>query len=150
MLSQSGYERALREEKIRFVDLNRDELIHTPLRANYTGMKRLWQPRTVLECDFLVSTPKIKTHHLAGVTLSMRNIFDVVPGARYGRPKNILHWRGILESVLDLCATVPIQFVIADGIVTMEDNGRLNGTPRLLGKRVLADDPVAADATCAH
>ena len=67
-----------------------------------------------------------------------------------GWPKNILHWKGIQESILDLCATVPIHFVIADGIVAMEGNGPLNGTPRPLGKIVLADDPVAADATCAR
>jgi len=38
---------------------HRDELIRTPVRANYTGMKYLWLPRTVLEADFLVSMPKI-------------------------------------------------------------------------------------------
>jgi uncharacterized protein (DUF362 family) len=32
----------------------------------------------------------------------------------------------------------------------MEGNGPLNGTSRRLGKIVLADDPVAADATCAR
>lgn len=32
----------------------------------------------------------------------------------------------------------------------MEGNGPLTGTPRPLGKIVLADDPVAADATCAR
>ena len=95
VLSQSGYEQSLREEKIRFVDLNRDELIRTPLRASFTGMRNLWLPRTVLEADFLVSMPKIKTHHWSGVTLSMKNMFGVVPGARYGWPKNILHWKGI-------------------------------------------------------
>ena len=150
VLSQSGYEHNLRDEKIRFVDLNRDELIRTPLRANYTGMTNLWLPRTVLEADFLVSMPKIKTHHWSGVTLSMKNMFGVVPGTRYGWPKNILHWKGIQESILDLCATVPVHFVIADGIVAMEGNGPLNGTPRPLGTIVLADDPVAADATCAR
>jgi uncharacterized protein (DUF362 family) len=41
VLSESGYERALRDERIQFVDLNRDELIRTPLRASYTGMKHL-------------------------------------------------------------------------------------------------------------
>ena len=143
-------QQCLRDEKIRFIDLNRDELIRTPLRASYTGMRDLWLPRTVLEADFLVSMPKIKTHHWSGVTLSMKNMFGVVPGARYGWPKNILHWKGIQESILDLCATVPIHFVIADGIVAMEGNGPLNGTPRPLGKIVLADDPVAADATCAR
>jgi uncharacterized protein (DUF362 family) len=150
VLSQSGYQESLGDEKIRFVDLNRDELIRTPLRAGYTGMKDLWLPRTVLDADYLVSMPKIKAHHWSGVTLSMKNMFGVVPGARYGWPKNILHWKGIQESILDLCATVPIHFVIADGIVAMEGNGPLNGTPRPLGKIVLADDPVAADATSAR
>ena len=71
-------------------------------------------------------------------------------GRRYGWPKNILHWKGIQESILDICATVPVHFVIADGIIAMEGNGPLNGTARPLGKIVLADDPVAADATCAR
>jgi len=150
VLSQSGYQQSLRDEKIRFVDLNRDQLIRTALRASYTGMKDLWLPRTVLEADFLVSMPKVKAHHWSGVTLSMKNMFGVVPGARYGWPKNILHWKGIQESILDLCATVPVHFVIADGIMAMEGNGPLNGTPRTLGRIVLADDPVAADATCAR
>jgi uncharacterized protein (DUF362 family) len=150
VLSQSGYEQLLRDEKIHFVDLNRDELIRTPLRASYTGLKQLWLPRTVLEADFIVSIPKIKTHHWSGVTLSMKNMFGIVPGSRYGWPKNILHWEGIQESILDICATVPIRFVIADGIMAMQGNGPLNGTPRPLGMIVLADDPVAADATCAR
>jgi len=150
VLSQSGHEQCLKGEKIRFVDLNRDELIRTPLRAGYTGMKALWLPRTMLAADFLVSMPKIKTHHWSGVTLGMKNMFGVVPGARYGWPKNILHWKGIQESILDLCATLPVHFVIADGIVAMEGNGPLNGTARPLGTIVLANDPVAADATCAR
>jgi uncharacterized protein (DUF362 family) len=94
--------------------------------------------------------PKIKTHHRAGVTLSMKNMFGVVPGTKYGWPKNVLHWKGIHRSILDICATVPIHFVIADGIVAMEGNGPLQGTHRQLGKVVLADDPVAADFTCAR
>jgi uncharacterized protein (DUF362 family) len=113
-------------------------------------MQYLWLPGTVLKADFLVSMPKIKTHHWSGVTLGMKNVFGVVPGSRYGWPKNILHWKGIQESILDICATVPIHFVIADGIVAMEGNGPLNGAPRALRKIVLADDPVAADATCAR
>jgi uncharacterized protein (DUF362 family) len=94
--------------------------------------------------------PKMKAHHWSGVTLSMKNMFGVVPGARYGWPKNILHWKGIQESILDVCATVPVHFVIADAIMAMEGNGPLHGTPRPLNRIVLADDPVAADATCAR
>jgi uncharacterized protein (DUF362 family) len=149
VLVETGYRQHLQDQRIRFVDLNRDELVRTPLRASYTGMRHLWLPRTVLQADFLVSMPKVKTHHWSGVTLGMKNMLGVVPGSKYGWPKNILHWRGIQESILDVCATVPVHFVIADAIIAMEGNGPLNGTPRPLGRLVLADDPVAADSTCA-
>jgi len=150
VLLESGFSEELRQLKVRFVDLNRDELIATPSLATYTGMNFFWLPRTVLETDFVVSMPKVKTHHWSGVTLSMKNMFGVIPGAKYGWPKNILHWKGIQESILDVCATVPVRFVIADAIVAMEGNGPLNGHPRPLNRIVLADDPVAADATCAR
>jgi uncharacterized protein (DUF362 family) len=91
--------------------------------------------------------PKIKTHHWAGVTLSMKNMFGIVPGLKYGWPKNILHWKGIHESILDICTIVPIRLVIADGVLCMEGNGPLHGETHKLGVIVIADDPVAADAT---
>jgi uncharacterized protein (DUF362 family) len=150
VLSESGYERILRDNGIRFIDLNRDELVQVDLRASYSKMKRLWLPKTVVQADFLVSMPKVKTHHWSGLTLSMKNMFGVVPGSRYGWPKNILHWSGIQQSILDICSTLPVHFVIADAIMAMEGNGPLNGMPRPLGSIVLADDPVAADATCAR
>ena len=69
----------------------------------------------------------MKTHHWAGVSLGLKNMFGIVPGMKYGWPKNLLHWSGIHESILDICATVPIHFVIADGITAMEGNGPLQG-----------------------
>ena len=150
LLYESGLLEQLSRVEVPFVDLNRDCVIRTKLRADYSGLHEIWLPRTVLEADFIVSMPKIKTHHWSGVTLSMKNMFGVVPGVKYGWPKNILHWKGIERCIVDICATVPIHFVVGDGIVAMEGNGPLAGSPRSLGKLVLADDPVAADATCAR
>jgi uncharacterized protein (DUF362 family) len=150
LLQESGLKDQLRTLKIDFIDLNREDLVKSPLQAGYTGLGHLWLPRVVLASDFIVSMPKIKTHHWAGVTLSMKNMFGIVPGVRYGWPKNLLHWRGIHESVLDICATVRPSFVVADGVFAMEGNGPLHGTRRPLGALVLADDPVAGDATCAR
>src|SRR6266700_6112487 len=150
VVQAAGLKPHLAERQIEFVDLNRDELRRVKLKANYSGLGELWLPRAVLESDFVVSMPKVKTHHWAGVTLSLKNMFGIVPGMKYGWPKNLLHWHGIHESILDICATVPIHFVIADGITAMEGNGPLQWTPRVLGKIVLSDDPIAADATCAR
>jgi uncharacterized protein (DUF362 family) len=150
VLAESGLDVQLRNRKISFVDLNRDELVKVPTRASYTGLDHLWLPKTVLTSDFVVSLPKIKTHHWAGVTLSMKNLFGIMPGIKYGWPKNVLHWKGIHRSILDICTTVPIHFVIADGVIAMEGNGPLHGSHRHLGKIVLANDPVAADFVCAR
>jgi uncharacterized protein (DUF362 family) len=150
VVQAAGLKPHLAERRIEFVDLNRDELAKVKLKANYSGLGELWLPRTVLDSDFVVSMPKVKTHHWAGVTLSLKNMFGIVPGMKYGWPKNLLHWHGIHESILDICATEPIHFVIADGITAMEGNGPLQGTARELGRIVLAADPVAADATCAR
>src|SRR5262245_52551073 len=150
LLHETALRDQLNQRKIYFVDLNRDELIKTKLRAQYSGLGHLWLPRSVVAADFIVSMPKVKTHHWTGVTLSLKNMFGIVPGNRYGWPKNILHRAGIHESILDICATVRPHFVIADAIVAMEGDGPLNGTAKELGIVLLSDDPVAADATLAR
>jgi uncharacterized protein (DUF362 family) len=148
VLAGGGLGAELRERRVRFVDLNRDEIRSVPLRTSFTGLDCLCLPRAVLTSEFIVSMPKVKTHHWAGVTLSMKNLFGVVPGIAYGWPKNLLHWRGIDRSILDINAAIPAHFVIADGIIGMEGNGPLHGSSRNLGRIVLADDPVAADFIC--
>ncbi|MCI0363679.1 MAG: DUF362 domain-containing protein [Phycisphaerales bacterium] len=150
VLAESGFDTHLSDRKIGFVDLNRDEVVGIGARSGYTAMKSLWLPRAVLDADFVVSMPKVKTHHWAGVTLSLKNMFGLIPGAVYGWPKNVLHWQGIERSILDICSTIRPHFAIADGIVAMEGNGPLHGTHRKLHTIVLADDPVAADFTCAR
>jgi uncharacterized protein (DUF362 family) len=150
VLWETALENQLRLRRLRFVDLNRDEIVRVPLKTRFTGLDSLWLPRTVLNAHFIVSMPKVKTHHWAGVTLSLKNMFGIMPGAAYGWPKNVLHWKGIDRSILDINAAVPLDFVIADGIIAMEGNGPLHGSARNLGHIVLSDDPVSADFTCAR
>ena len=83
---------------------------------------------------------------MLGAVLSTLRFIILVLGGHYGWPKNLLHWAGIHESILDICATVRPHFVIADGIVAMNGDGPLNGVPKFLNTILLADDLVAADA----
>jgi uncharacterized protein (DUF362 family) len=131
-----------------FVDLNVDDVKRVALSTRASRLKELFLPKTVLGVDFLVSMPKLKTHHWAGVTLSLKNMFGIVPGSCYGWPKNVLHWAGIDSSVLDINAAARPDFAIVDGILGMEGNGPIQGTPKPCGVLVLGDDPVAVDATC--
>jgi uncharacterized protein (DUF362 family) len=131
-----------------FVDLNVDDVKRVALSTRASRLKELFLPKTVLGVDLLVSMPKLKTHHWAGVTLSLKNMFGIVPGSCYGWPKNVLHWAGIDRSILDINAAARPDFAIVDGILGMEGNGPIQGTPKPCGVLVLGDDPVAVDATC--
>ena len=73
VVNATGLDHILRETRVRFVDLNRDELLRVRLKASYSGLGDLWLPRSVLASDIVVSMPKVKTHHWAGVTLSLKN-----------------------------------------------------------------------------
>jgi uncharacterized protein (DUF362 family) len=131
-----------------FVDLNVDDVERVPLATRASRLKELYFPKTVLGADLLVSMPKLKTHHWAGVTLSLKNMFGTVPGSCYGWPKNVLHWAGIDQAILDINAAVKPDFAIVDGIMGMEGNGPIQGTPKPCGVLIFGDDPVAVDATC--
>ena len=133
-----------------FVDLNVDDVELVALKTRASRLKELYFPKTVRHADFLVSMPKLKTHHWAGVTLSLKNMFGVVPGGCYGWPKNVLHWAGIDRAILDINAAVRPDFAIVDGIVGMEGNGPIQGAVKSAGVLILGDDPVAVDSTCAR
>jgi len=144
----AGYFATIRGFEDSFTDLNTDSIAKRDIASPVSKLKSLYLPHTVLDCDLLVSLPKMKTHHWAGATLSMKNLFGVVPGAVYGWPKNVLHWAGIAESIVDLHHLFPRQFAIVDGIIGMEGNGPIQGTPKAAGVLVAGSDVAAVDATC--
>jgi len=92
----------------------------------------------------------MKTHHWAGVTLSMKNLFGTLPGVFYGWPKNVLHMAGIDAAVFDINATLRPHFAIVDGIVGMEGDGPIMGSPKKAGVLVMGRSLPAVDATCAR
>ena len=66
----------------------------SPTPAGRNGLATLTLPAAVDQVDWIVSMPKMKTHHWVGVTLSMKNLFGLMPGIVYGWPKNVFHWAG--------------------------------------------------------
>lgn len=151
LLGASGLLDMMRDVKVPYVDLNTDDVVQVACKSSYSGLGTLWLPRTVADADLIVSMPKLKTHHWAGVTLSMKNLFGIMPGSVYGWPKNVLHQHGIEECILDISAALSrAPFTIIDGIVGMEGNGPIQGTAVNAGVLIFGDDPVAVDATAAR
>jgi uncharacterized protein (DUF362 family) len=148
LVSASGLGDVLRYYNVCLVDLNHDEPVKLLNLGRLTKLDYLFLAQTVVTADVLISLPKLKTHHWAGATLSLKNLFGTLPGTCYGWPKNELHWRGVENSIVDIGLTRTPDLAIVDGIIGMEGDGPLNGTPKPLGAIVMGADPLAVDATC--
>ena len=150
VLDESGLGNALAESHLEFVDLNHDDIVSMRNSLGFTSLQKLILPETLRRADLIISLPKMKTHHWAGVTLSMKNFFGVMPGIYYGWPKNVLHHAGIPQSILDICAAVRPHLAIVDGIIGMEGDGPIMGTPKAAGVLVMGTNLPAVDATCSR
>lgn len=148
LAESAGYFGAISKFESRFTDLNLNDVSRVRIQNPFSTISELYLPHTALGCDLLVSLPKMKTHHWTGVTLSMKNLFGLVPGAIYGWPKNLLHWAGIDQCVADLHGLFPNQFCLVDGIEGMEGNGPILGNRITPGVIVAGAYPPAVDATC--
>jgi uncharacterized protein (DUF362 family) len=150
VLDEAEMAEALVEHKTPFIDLNNDDLVVRPNAGGRSPLAALTLPAAVDRADWIVSMPKMKTHHWVGVTLSMKNLFGLMPGIVYGWPKNVFHWAGLEPSILDINATVKPHLAIVDGIVGMEGDGPIMGTPKPAGVLVLGRNLPAVDATAAR
>jgi len=150
LLEESGLAEVLAEDRIRFVDFNYEQCHGVANAGGRSGLKELILPRLLDEVDWIVSMAKMKTHHWTGVTLSMKNLFGVMPGSFYGWPKNVLHFAGIHKTILDIYSTVRPHFAIVDGVVGMEGDGPIMGTPHRAGVVVMGRNFPAVDATSAR
>src|ERR1051326_5340955 len=80
----AGYFETIPRFEDLFTDLNLDEVSRVNIARPFSKLRALYLPHTVLGADLIVSLPKMKTHHWAGATLSMKNFFGLVPGGGYG------------------------------------------------------------------
>lgn len=149
-LVESGVGEALRDGGLAFADLNYQTVGWRHNRARHSKLKGFYFPQSVLEADVVVSMPKMKTHHWVGMTCSMKNFYGVIPGIKYGWPKNVLHQNGIPETVADINACLPKTLAIVDGIDCMEGDGPILGSKKEMGLIVVGASLPAVDATTAR
>ena len=149
-LVESGMDDALRSENLPFCDLNYGAVRTVANAGRCSRLESFTFPADVLDADLIVSMPKLKSHHWMGLTAAMKNLYGTLPGLIYGWPKNVLHYAGIPQTVVDIHASLPPTIAIVDGIVCMEGDGPILGTPKPLGLLAVGLNPTALDATLAR
>jgi uncharacterized protein (DUF362 family) len=149
-LLESGVYDAVQDARVEFADLNYEAVAWQPNRGGRSKLPGFWFPQSIVEADYVVSLPKMKTHHWQGLTASMKNLYGVLPGIMYGWPKNVLHHAGIPQTVFDINASLPSLLTIVDGIDCMEGDGPIMGSLKSMGLIVVGGNLPAVDATLAR
>ncbi len=135
-----------------YVDLNFDDTLETaltgkPLAAkNPKGSYHL--PKTIQQCDKLISIAPLKTDPLTGVSLTLGNYLGIAPGSKYGFPKAKLMELGSPdELVIDLFGLRPADYAVAGGCFGLDGDGSSKRHNLIVaGASALAVDAVGAAA----
>lgn len=132
----SGFLDLCDELDVRFLNLSHDDY-----EEYHVAEARLRLPRTVLDADYFINLPKIKTCARTLVTLGIKNLYGVFQRKQKGR----LHKH--LDEILPFLAkTVRNDLIIADGINCMEGNGPVIGNLLCLDMIVAGTNLVAVDS----
>lgn len=131
-----------------FVHLGGSPVCHS---MNSKYFDRLMISKEVLEADVVVNLPKLKTHGLTRMTLSIKNTFGYLVGGEKMRVHaSAPNPRSFAEALVDIFQIRPPELNIMDAVMAHEGNGPSNGSPRKVGKILASDNAVSLDAVALH
>jgi len=141
------YEKVLRKVGGRLIDFNADgwETVEVP---NPIFFEKIQVARALLNCDVLIGAPALKTHHLAGITVALKNLYGAIPRSdkrKYHRLDRIE------EVIIDINKVRTSDMIIVDGTRTILHWGRIDEylETKKLDLTLAGFDPVAIDTVSA-
>ena len=136
----SGLMRLLDEWDVDFLNLSHDDYTEFEIAGNTLRL-----PETVLNADYFINIPKIKTCAHTLVTLGIKNLYGIFQR----KQKSKLHKH--LDKILPFLAkTIRNDLIVVDGINCMEGNGPIVGNPVCLNLILAGRNVVSIDAVCSH
>lgn len=96
-------------------NLNTDEFEEVTVKNPYV-MDKVRIAKTALESDVIIDIPVLKTHGRCLITLSLKNMKGVLPGAE----KRKTHRLGLDKGIADLNSVVKVDFVVVDALTGMQ------------------------------
>ncbi len=150
-----GYTELARELGIPLINLHSGELVDVEVpNAHY--FKKLTIHKSLQEIDMLCSVPMMKTHALATVTLGLKNVMGLYPGAAYCAVRSCVHTEaelggspGTAFEILDMAKANKLGLTVIDGSMAMEGEGPSNGKLVKMDLIIAGTNPLAADRVAA-
>lgn len=140
IFTKSGMRKMAQEEGVELVKLTSSKMVDDLPIA-----------RQVLDCDLVISMPKLKTHVITVLTGAIKNMY----GAIVGMHKPHLHSvapkeKNFARIVAKIYSITRPELNIVDGIVAMEGDGPSGGVPREMKFIMTGSDAVAIDSCLAQ
>ena len=135
---RSGLLALLDELDVQWLNLSHDDYEEHEVAGTILRL-----PKMVMEAEYLVNLPKMKTCAHTLVTLGIKNLYGVLQ--RKGKAR--LH-RHLDEILPYLAEAVRNDLVVVDCLTCMEGNGPVIGNPVCLDVLVAGVDIVSVDSVC--
>ncbi|MGC9349673.1 MAG: DUF362 domain-containing protein [Anaerolineae bacterium] len=135
--------------------VNGDRPPHKVYRVPGDGQmfRQYLMPEAIVEADALVNVQKMKNHAFMGVTLTLKNLFGLVPREPHGRSRQYFHHIIRMPYMLaDIGRIFNPTLNIIDALIGQAGRewGDGVGMGRVVDTLVAGDHPVAADAVGMH
>jgi len=156
VFDQLGYTELARSLRVPLVNFHTGDLVDVKV-PNAFVFDKLTIHRSLVDTDLLCSVPMMKTHSLAGVTLGMKNLIGLYPGAIYQSVRGRVHdlaskveSSGTAAAIVDMVRANKLGLVVIDASTAMEGNGPTEGTLVPMEMIIAGTNPLATDMIAAH
>jgi uncharacterized protein (DUF362 family)/ferredoxin len=131
-------------------ELNQDTSAQQVSVPEGVALRLLDLVQPALEADAIINLPKLKTHNLTTLTLAVKNLFGLVPGAiKIGYHAKMPDRRLFSQGMLDILTYLRPALNVMDAVVAMEGNGPSGGDPRQVSAMLASPDALALDVAAA-
>ena len=145
----SGYRQVCEELDVRLVNLREGGFREMDCAGKV--LKKTYISPLLLDTDFILNLPKLKTHSFTVFTGAVKNMFGVIPhGLRHRYHREFIRSDVFSQMLVDIFACVPPHLTVMDGIIAMEGEGPGQGNPKNVGAVIASKDAVAVDAVASR
>ncbi len=143
-LEKSGIKKVAEEYNAKLINFDKSEIILKKINGKI--LKRIYVPKLVLDAEFIINLPKLKTHTLVGYTGAVKNMFGIIAGGKKAYyHKTCGNQKRFSDLLIDIYLARKPDLNIMDGIIGMEGNGPSAGKIKKTGVIIASRSGIALD-----
>ncbi len=143
-LEKSGIKKVAEKFNAKIINFDKSGILSKEIDGKVLSKINIAKP--ILDADFIINLPKLKTHSLVGYTGAVKNMFGIIPGGKKGDyHKTCGNQKNFSELLIDIYLARKPDLNIMDGIIGMEGNGPSAGKIKKTGIIIASENGIALD-----